>query len=112
MAAERGTYSVEMYSVVGKPKQYKGVLTGSTTVSQALAEAGAAKKRSSLDIEVLRIVEHKGVNRGLRMPIDFNPKTGAPSPEQDYALLDGDRIVVKPKQASGLTKMLGAIAGN
>lgn len=109
LAAARGTYSVEMHSNFGQPRQYKGALTGTTTVTDALAKAGAVKKFRDLDVEILRIVEHKGHNRGLRMPIEFDSATGTPSPEQDYALLDGDRIVVKPKQSSGLVKMVGAM---
>ncbi len=109
MAAARGTYSVEMHNTFGKPKQYKGALTGTTTVSEALEKAGAIKRFTDLDVEILRIVEHKGANRGLRMPIEFDSGSGSPSPEQDYALLDGDRIVVRPKENSGLVKMVGAI---
>jgi len=111
LAADRGSYSVETYAYVGQPKQFKGKLTGTTTVSEAIAESGSVKKYANLDVEVLRIVEHKGRNRGLRMPVQFNPKTGTLSPEQDYALLDGDRIVVKPKQNSGLTKVIGTVLG-
>ena len=85
------------------------MLTGTKTVSEALAESGSIKKYNSYDIEVLRVVQHKGVDRGLRMPIDFDAKRGGPSPEQDYALLDGDRIVIKPQQQSGLVKILGSL---
>lgn len=111
LAAERGTYSVETYTYLGEPKQFKGALTGTTTVSEAIAASGSVKKMNKMDVEVLRIVDHKGRSRGLRMPITVNPRTGGLSPEQDYALLDGDRIVVKPRESSGLTKVLGTVLG-
>lgn len=112
MAAARGTYSVEMYNKFGQPRQFKDALTGNTTVSDALQKSGAIKKFTDLDVEILRIVEHKGKSRGLRMPVEFDSGRGGPSPEQDYALLDGDRIVVKPKSNNGLVKMVGAMMGN
>ena len=111
MAEKHGTYSIESHPSVGKPKQIKGVLTGSKTVSEALAESGIIRKYSTYDIEVLRVVQHKGANRGLRMPIEFDAKRRGPSPEQDYALLDGDRIVIKPEQQGGLVKALSRLSG-
>lgn len=109
-ANANGTYSVEMHPNFGSPKQYKGVLTGGTTVSEALSKSGAVKKFRSMDVEILRIVEHKGRNRGLRMPVNYQGQTG-PDPSQDYALLDGDRIVVKPKESSSIVKMIGSVVG-
>ena len=107
-----GTFAVEVHSSFGNPKQYKGQLVGTKTISDALAEANAIKRHQAPEIEVLRVVEKNGKSRGLRMPVDFDAKTGGPSPEQDYALLDGDRVIVKPKQAGGLVKMLGAVMGS
>ena len=107
-----GTFAVEVHSNFGSPRQYKGQLNGTKTISDALTEAKAVKRYQTLDIEVLRVVEKNGKSRGLRMPVDFDPQASGPSPEQDYALLDGDRIVVKPKQAGGLVKMLSAVMGS
>ena len=107
-----GSFAVEVHSGFGTPRQYKGQLNGTKTISDALAEAKAVKRYQAPDVEVLRVVENNGKSRGLRMPVDFDSQVGGPSPEQDYALVDGDRIVVKPKQAGGLVKMLSAVMGS
>ena len=110
--AAYGSFTVETHSNFGSPKQYQGTLSGTKTISEALAEASAIKKFQDPDVEVLRIVEKDGVSRGLRMPVDFDARIGGLTPEQDYALLDGDRVIVKPTQSSGLVRMLGAVMGN
>ena len=110
--AAYGSFTVETQSSFGSPKQYQGTLNGSKTISQALAEANAIKKFQTPEVEVLRVVEKDGKSRGLRMPIEFDSRVGGPKPEQDYALLDGDRIIVKPKQGNGVVRMLGAAMGN
>jgi len=112
VAPGQGSYSVEMHPNMGSPKQYKGALTAGDTVSVALKKAGAIKKFRSMDIEVLRIVEKDGKNRGLRMPVIYETRLKAPAPEQDYALLDGDRVIVKPKESGSLVKMLGNMMGS
>lgn len=106
-SAGLGSYSVEMHPNLGSPKKYDGTLVAGDTVSAALVKAGAIKKFRSMDIEILRIVEKDGRNRGLRMPVIYESHLKAPAPEQDYALLDGDRIVVKPKESGSLVQMLG-----
>ncbi len=111
VASANGSYSVEMHPNFGAPKQYNGQLTGSTTVSEALAESGAVKKFRSMDVEILRVVEHKGKSRGLRMPVKYERRLKGAASNQDYALLDGDRVVVKPMGGGSLMKMVGAIAG-
>lgn len=110
-AVPRGTYTVEMHPNLSAPKRYQGALTGNTTVSEALAESGAVKKFRSMEVEILRKVEQNGKTRGLKMPIDYQTNRKGPSPEQDYALLDGDRIVVRPKETSSILKMAAAVMG-
>ena len=110
-SSPNGTYSVEMHPTLGAARQYKGVLDGSTTVSQALEDSGATKKFRGMDVEILRIVEHKGQSRGLRMPVKYSAQTRSPKPEQDYALLDGDRVIVKPMKSGSLLKIINGFAG-
>lgn len=110
-SSPNGMYSVEMHPTLGSAKQYKGALDGTTTVAKALKDSGAVKKFRAMDVEILRIVEHKGKSRGLRMPVDYNASSKRPSPEQDYALLDGDRIIVRPVASGSLLKMISNVAG-
>ena len=102
---------MEMHSSFGQPKQYKDQLTAGITVSEALRKSGAIKKFRSMEVEILRVVEKNGKSRGLRMPIDYQSNLRGPTPEQDYALLDGDRVVVKPDDSSTIVSMLGAMIG-
>lgn len=64
-----------------------------------------------MEVEILRIVEHKGRSRGLRMPVTYERNSKGPTPEQNYALLDGDRVVVKPQGGIGVTKLISAAIG-
>jgi hypothetical protein len=64
-----------------------------------------------MEVEILRVVQHKGQSRGLRMPVKYQRHLMGPTPEQDYALLDGDRIVVKPAGGSAITKVLSSMVG-
>jgi len=57
------------------------------------------------------VVTKDGVSRGLVMPVRYDPKSRSIPPEQDYALLDGDRIVVKPGSGSSVLKVLSSITG-
>lgn len=109
--APNGTYTVEMHPHFGEPIQYKGTLTGSTTVAEALELSGSIKKFRAMEVEILRIVEHKGRSRGLRMPVTYERNSKGPTPEQNYALLDGDRVVVKPQGGIGVTKLISAAIG-
>lgn len=106
-----GKYTVEMHTTFGKVIPFKGGLSGSTTVSEALAASGATKKYRSMEVEVLRVVEHEGRSRGLRMAVDFDPASKLVIGHQDYALVDGDRIVVKPSSNGSLVKMLNSMTG-
>lgn len=106
-----GKYTVEMHSTFGKVNPFKGSLTGSTTVSEALAESGAIKKYRAMDVEILRVVEHEGRSRGLRMPVEYSTSSREVPSHQDYALVDGDRIVVKPNSNGSLVKMLSSLTG-
>ena len=110
-AVASGSYSVEMHTSFGAPKQYKGQLNAGSTVSEALAKSGAAKKFRGMEVEILRKVEKDGRTRGLRMPVKYEPDLRGPSPQQDYALLDGDRIVVKPDNSGTIVKLLHAAMG-
>jgi hypothetical protein len=109
--SENGSYTVEMHSTFGKVKPYKGSLSGKSTVSEALSVSGAMKKYRAMDIEILRVVEHEGRNRGLRMAVDYDAATRAVTSHMDYALIDGDRIVVKPASSGSITQVLSSLTG-
>ncbi len=106
-----GGYTVEMHSSFSGIKGYKGSLDGNTTVSDALMASGATKKYRSMEVEVRRVVKKNGASRGLVMPVRYEPKTRNIPPEQDYALKNGDRVVVKPASGSSVLKVLSSLSG-
>lgn len=110
-AAPLGTYAVEMHPTFGGPKRYEGQLAAGATVSDALAKSGAVKKFRGMDVEILRKVEKDGRTRGLRMPVKYDTRLRGPSPEQDYALLDGDRLVVKPNDGGSIVRLITSAVG-
>jgi hypothetical protein len=110
MAAESaGSYRVEMQGGFGKKSVYSGQLTEPTTVQTAIEKSGAIKKFRNLDVSILRVVSETG--QGLKMDVRFDPTEDAIVPEQDYAILPGDRIVVQPKSNNLMDKVLENVAG-
>ena len=108
--ASLGSYRVEMSGGFGKPAIYNGTLDGPLTVQSALERSGAIKKFRNMDVTILRIVEETG--RPLKMSVSFNPRKNTITPEQDYALLPGDRIVVEAASNSMLDKVVSSVSGN
>jgi len=110
MAAEsEGSYRVELEGNFGKKSVYTGQLTKPTTVQMALEESGAIQKLRNLDVWILRVVAESG--QPLKMDVRFDPAKKVIAPEQDYAILPNDRIVVKPKSDNMLDKMLESVGG-
>lgn len=108
---EMGTYTVEMHSNFGGVKGFKGTLNGNTTVSDALRDSEAIKKYRSMEIDVRRVVKKDGMGRGLVMPVRYETGSRSVPPEQDYALIDGDRIVIKPDSGTSVMKLLSTLTG-
>jgi hypothetical protein len=101
------TFTVEMRGLMQQPKIYEGMLDGPITVQTVLEEFGAIKKFRNMEITILRVVKESG--RGLKMPIKYNPRDRAVTPEQDYAILPNDRIVIEPSSNSTLAKMVNSL---
>ena len=103
-----GQYQVAMESGIGITKTFTGEIEGDVLVSEALEKSGATRKYRSMDIEVLRIVKSEnGMPQPLRMQVTYaGPRKGV-APQQDYALHDGDRILVKKGSSGGISQMLG-----
>jgi hypothetical protein len=96
-------YTVEMGNMMSRPTIYEGKFEDNMTVQMALERSGAIRRYRNMDIAIERTVEETGMP--LRMVVQYWPAKRSVSPEQDYALLPGDRIIVEP--ASGLRDALG-----
>ncbi len=103
------TYTVAMKKDFGKPKVYSGSFDKPITVQQALEASGAVKQFRSMEVMLVRKLAKSG--QPLNMPVDYQSRKKRVRPEQDYALHDGDRILVQPKTGGAfgeVIKMLGA----
>ena len=109
-AESAGTFIVEMRGFVQKPKIYEGLLEGPITVQAVLEEFKVTEKYKNMEITVLRVVEDTG--RGLKLPVKYHPRKKSVSPEQDYAILPNDRIVIEPSSNSTLAKMVNSMNAN
>ncbi len=102
-----GKYVVELRAMMQKPVVYEGELDGPVTVQTALDRSGATKKFRNMEITILRVVAETG--RGLKMPVKYSPAKKMVTPEQDYAILPNDRIVVEPSANNTLAKMVNSL---
>lgn len=82
------------------------------TVQDALEKSNVMKKHRSMDIEVLRVVETADAGpRGLRMKVMYVPGEKSVIAEQNYALHDGDRIVITPISNDPVSKVVTLLNG-
>jgi hypothetical protein len=108
-APSAGTYQVELSGGFSKESVYKGTLDGPITVQTALERSGAIKKFRDMDVTILRVVEESG--RGLRMPIEYLPGKKWVSPENDYAILPNDRILVESVSNNLIDIVVDSVTG-
>jgi hypothetical protein len=101
-------YRVEMQRDFQEPLMYTDEIDSESTVQTALERSGAIKKYRDMEIMILRVVKETG--RGLRMPVNYVPRKKSVSPEQNYAIHPGDRILVKPKSSNVLDKIVDSFS--
>ena len=88
-------YVVDIHPQFGQPTRWEGPILKGMTVQSALEASGALGKIKNADVELIRPVPENGTV--LKMPADLQPNKRLVKYEQDYAILPGDRIVVRPK---------------
>ena len=101
-------YLVDMQLGYGGSKTYKGVIGPGMTVQAAIEASGATRKFRKMDVKVMRKVD--GDYRPLKMSCDYNAATRTISPESDYALKDGDRVLITSTSEKNFLQMLGTFA--
>ena len=99
-------YLVDMTSNFSQ-KQYRGNIGSGATVQTAIEESGALKKFRSMDVTVVRKIE--GVFQPLKMTCLYNANKRMITPETDYALKHGDRILITPQSQNQLLQALGTL---
>lgn len=103
-----GKYIVEFRADKGKPQAVELDVTNQLHMQTALDQSGAAKKWSRMDIELYRPLPNGGWHK---MEIEFDRGAHRVPPEYDYAVLPGDRIVVKEDAASLMDDFLEQALG-
>ena len=107
-AGSQPQYLVDMQVSYGGSKKFKGNIGHGTTVQSALEASGATKKFRKMDVSVMRRVE--GDFQPLKMSSIYNTSKKRVSPETDYALQHGDRIVITPGSENKLLQAFGTLA--
>jgi hypothetical protein len=102
------TYQVLFVPHEGKTEQVQRTLSGQMHVQDAIEQTGAAKKFRRIDVELVRPLPSGGFHR---IPCEYDRSAERITPEFDYALLPGDRILVKEDPATIVDDMLNTALG-
>jgi hypothetical protein len=93
----------------GQPERLERALTEPTTVQQLLVQSGALKKYRRIEVELLRPLQNGGSHK---IPCEYDLATKQINPENDYALMPGDRVVVKEDPSTIIDDMMRSAGGN
>ena len=93
----------------GQPERMERSLTEPTTVQQMLVQSGALNKYRRIEVELLRPLQNGGSHK---IPCEYDRATRQISPETDYALMPGDRVVVKEDPSTIVDDMMRSASGN
>jgi hypothetical protein len=102
------TYQVMFVPAEGKPEQLTRTLSGQVHVQEALDQVGAAKKFRRIQVELVRPLPSGQFHR---IACEYDLGTKRITPEFDYALLPGDRILVKEDPTNMFDDMLSSAFG-
>ncbi len=110
VAANAPTYKVIFEARSGQqPRIYKGKITGSLTVQQALEASGATRKHRYMLVDLARVVPETG--QVLRLPVTYDAGNRQVIAEQNYAVHDGDEILVRRNSQGPLDSVMAAVMG-
>lgn len=107
-AEPSSTYQVIFVPKEGQPEQIQRTLSGQMHIQEALEQVGAAKKFRRIQVELVRPLPSGQFHR---IPLDYDLGTKQLTPEFDYALLPGDRIIVKEDPSTIVDDMLQSALG-
>lgn len=93
----------------GQPERMERSLAESTTVQQMLVQSGANKKYGRFEVELLRPLKDGSSHR---IPCEYDRATRQINPENDYALMPGDRVIVKEDPSTIIDDMMRSAGGN
>jgi hypothetical protein len=102
------SYQVIFVPTEGKPEQLQRTLSGSIHVQEALEQTGAMKKFRRIEVELVRPLPSGQFHR---IVCEYDVGTKQVTPEFDYALLPGDRLIVKEDPSNMFDDMLNSALG-
>ncbi len=94
----------------GQPERLELPLTEPTTVQQTLVQTGALKKFGRIEVEIHR--QRPGGGGYFVIPCEYDRSTRQIDPVNDYALMPGDRVVVKEDPSGVIDDILQSASGN
>src|SRR5258708_5159903 len=92
----------------GKPQRVERALSEPTTVQQILEQTGGIKKYRRIEVEVVRSLPNGGFHK---IPCEFDRSTMHINPEFDYALMPGDKVIVKEDKSTVIDDMMHSAGG-
>jgi hypothetical protein len=101
-------YQVIFVPTNGKPSQVVRTLSGQMHIQDAIAQTGADKKFRRIRVELMRPLPSGGIHR---VECDYDRATKRITPEFDYALLPGDKIIVNEDPSNLIDDMLKSALG-
>lgn len=93
----------------GQPERLERALTEPTTVQQILVQSGGIKKYRRIEVEILRQLPGGGFHK---IPCEYDRETRQINPEFDYALMPGDRVIIKEDTSTIIDDMMRSAGGN
>jgi hypothetical protein len=94
----------------GQPQRMERSLTEPTTVQQMLVQSGGLKKYRRVEVEVIRQRPTGGGH--FTIPCEYDRETKQIDPANDYALMPGDRVVIKEDTSTLIDDLMRSAGGN
>ena len=94
----------------GRPERLERSLTEPTTVQQMLVQSGGLKRYRRIEVEVSRL-RPDGSGR-FTIPCEYDRQYRQINPENDVALMPGDRVIIKEDTSTVVDDIVRAAGGN
>ncbi len=94
----------------GPPQRLERSLTEPTTVQQMLVQSGGIKKYRRIEVEVIRQRPSGGGH--FTIPCEYDRATRQIDPVNDYALMPGDRVVIKEDTSTIIDDIMRSAGGS
>ena len=117
VAKERESTTGSHYKVItptrsGNPHIFRGSIPEDKgiTIQEVLEKSGTTQKYRAMMVDIARRIPETG--EVLKLPVKYDPNEGTVSPEQNYAILPGDEILIRPDSFNLIDAALKMIVGD